>query len=152
MPSPLRRSAIRRKKTLADPAAFDLVTINGDRYPWPAKWCSEADWQSTVLDYAFLGDRETEHFHCTAPQSSRAGWFDLAVFQPNRKVGVLAELKVRDRQGKTTQASPKQKAFIAAGLACGYDVRLWLYPDDEREAWETLTGRWFDELLSGTLK
>lgn len=151
MPSPLRRSPIRRKKTLADPAAFDLVTLHGDHYPWPAKWCSEADWQETVLDYAFRGDRDTEHFHCTAPQRARAGWFDLAVFQPHRKVGILAELKVRDRQGNTKQASPKQKSFIAAGIACGYDVRLWLWPDDEREAFETLTGRSFDDLLSGTL-
>lgn len=147
----LRRSPIRRKPAAHDPEAFEIVTVHGDRYPWPAKHCTEAIWQTTVLDYAFLGDRGTEHFHCTAPQRSRAGWFDLAVFQPNRHVGILTELKVRDRQGNTKQASPKQKAFIAAGIACGYDVRLWLWPDDEREVWETLTGRPFEELLSGAL-
>ena len=147
----LRRSPIRRKKAEHDPEASVLVTVHGDRYPWPARHCTEAIWQATVLDYAYRGDRDTEHFHCTAPQRSCAGYFDLSVFQPKRKVGILAELKVRDRQGNTNQASPKQKAFIAAAVACGYDVRLWLYPDDEREAFEALTGRSFDDLLAGVL-
>ena len=148
----MRRSPIRRKRQpWGDPAAFDLVTAHGDRYPWPARWCTEATWQETVLDYAYRGDRDTKHFHCTAPQTSKAGYFDLSVFQPNRKVGILTELKARDRQGNTNQASAEQKEFIAAGIACGYDVRLWLYPDDEREAFELLTGWSFDDLLAGRI-
>ena len=142
----MRRTAIKRKPRAADRGDFNLVTVNGDVYRWPAKHVSEADWQDFVIDCAFLGDQDTEVWHCKQTRLSKAGWFDLAICQPKRKVGLLCELKARDRQGATKQASADQKRYIAAAIACGYDVRLWLYPDDEREAFETLTGRPWSEV------
>ena len=145
----LKRSPIQRKPRAVDPTAFDIVTQDGDRYPWPASWMSEADWQETVIDYAKFGDRDLKWWHCLDSRKNRRGWFDLVLLQPNRGVAILTELKVRDRQGNTKQASAEQKEFIAAALACNLDVRLWLYPDDQRDAWITLTGRPWQERSGG---
>ena len=125
---------------------FDLITPNGDRYLWPAKHISEAKFQEKVIDYAYVGDKTTKWWHANQTKHSNAGWFDLAIFQPKRKVGILTELKVRDRQGAPNEPTKKQWEYITAAIACGYDVRSWLYPDDEREIWETLTGRPWSEV------
>lgn len=135
----LYRSPIRRRKP--QPVASSIIAGK----PWPAAWMSEADWQETVIAWAMFGDRETEYWHCTRTERSRSGWFDLAIFQPTRKVGVLAELKARDKHGKSNSPSKAQWKFIAAASACGYDVRSWEWPDDAREAWELLTGRPYEE-------
>lgn len=136
----MKRTGIKRTLRVEDPAVFDLLTVKGDRYVWPVKWMSEADFQSNVISWAFRGDPDTKWWHATQTKMSGKGWFDLAIFQPNRKVGILTELKARDRQGNAKAPSKAQWEFIAAAAACGYDVRSWLYPDDEREAFETLTG------------
>jgi len=137
-----KRAGIKRKSVVvsSDVKVFDITTPRGDRYSWPAKHIDEATFQSNVVDYAFQGDQDTEWWHANQTARSRKGWFDLAIFQPNRKVGILTELKVRDLDGTSKQPSKAQWRFIAAATACGYDVRSWLYPDDEREAFETLTG------------
>lgn len=118
--------------------------------PWPAAWMSEKDWQENVISYAFHGDRGLKYWHCTTTKTSHKGWFDLALFQPNRRCGILAELKVRDKEGRSKSPSTYQWEFIAAAGACGYDVRSWQWPDDAEEAWTTLTGmpysaaQWFN--------
>ena len=137
----MKRNPMRRKaRPEGDPAVFDLITPAGDRYVWPVKHQSEKDWQETVEGYAFIGDNRTALWHCNQTMRSRAGWFDLAIFQPTRRKAYLVELKVRDRKGVAYQASAEQKAFVAAAILSGLDARVWLYPDDEREVYEALTG------------
>ena len=143
----LKRTAIKRTPFLRrKPAILRLPDgMKSAGKPWPAAWMDEKTWQECVIDYAFHGDSNMEHFHVTNPQSSRAGFFDLTIFQPTRGVGIMVELKVRDMEGHSKSPSKAQWKFIAAGVACGYDVRSWLWPDDAVEAWETLTGRPYEE-------
>lgn len=144
----MKRTPIRRRPVIeADPAIFTITTKHGDKYLWPVKHISEAEFQKNVIDYAMRGDQATQWWHATQTKHSGKGWFDLAIFQPNRKVGILTELKARDRQGNAKTPSAAQWRFIHAATACGYDVRSWLYPDDEREAFETLTGLSWDSVV-----
>jgi len=141
---PMTRTPIRRRVDAGalNPGEFLMETGEGRVWRWPASWMSEKDWQDTVLDWAVkIGDRDTQHWHCTDSRKSQRGFFDLSIFQPNRKKGLLTELKVRDRKGTANQPSIEQWAFIYAGVACGYDVRVLTFPDNAFEAWEAVTGR-----------
>jgi hypothetical protein len=141
---PLKRAPMKRRIDSAalNPGDFLLETAEGRVWRWPSSWMSEADWQGTVEDWAVkVGDRDTQLWHCRNTRESQKGWFDLAIFQPNRKKGLLTELKVRDRKGVANTPSVDQWAFIYAGIACGYDVRVLTFPDDAFAAWEAVTGR-----------
>lgn len=143
-----RRTPIQRKPVLqAEPAIFTITTKHGDRYLWPVKHITEAEFQENVIDYAFRGDQATKWWHATDPTRSARGWFDLVILQPTRGKALVTELKVRDRKGASKQPRKEQWEYIAAAAACGWDVRSWLYPDDEREAFEALTGLSWDSVV-----
>lgn len=137
----MKRTPIKRRQRPEAPGVFDLVTPFGDRYLWPVRHITEAEFQSHVVDYAFAGDPQTKWWHATDTKRSQRGWFDLVILQPNRGRHIFTELKVRDRRGNAQNPKPHQWEYITAAARCGLDVRSWLYPDDEREAYETLTGR-----------
>lgn len=126
---------------------FLLETHEGRVWRWPASWMSEKDWQGTVEDWALFGDRDAVFWHCRTGDDSRSkrGWFDLSIAQPNRKYGVLTELKVRDRKGDAGEVKADQQTFLYAFTLAGYNVALWTFPDEAFTAWTALTGRSWEE-------
>ncbi len=139
--STLRRTPIKRRPVDNAPVAqFDIVTKDGDVYPWPAKFMDEVrEWQPTVIAWAKLGDPKARTFHVVTTKTSDGGWFDLAIMQPTRGKGFLRELKVRDRHGVANGLSKEQQGFAYDAIASGWDAACWTWPDDGREAFETLT-------------
>lgn len=91
---------------------------------------TEAQFQSAVIDMATMNG--WEHYHPRNSQRSRAGWPDLALWHPRRRIFMLRELKALD--GK---ASPEQIATIASLFAAGVDCRIWA-PSDWLEVQRTL--------------
>ena len=101
---------------------------------WPACWMAEKTWQATVEEWAESYGWTT--WHCRMPQQSKAGWFDLAIMGDG--CGVLAELKARSREGDLKSPTNQQWRYIAAATKAGWDVRVWDWPDDRDEAYDTL--------------
>ena len=152
---PMRRSPIRRvppRVPQSDPAIFEIETKDGDRYIWPVEHMPEegADgWRATVEGWAILGDNDTMIWHAQTSETTRSkkGWFDDAIFQPRRGYHVLAELKVRDREGDANTPSTAQWRYISAALKSGVNVQVWTWPDDGRLAFESLTGQPYEVWL-----
>lgn len=151
----MRRTGIKRRPPTvpqSDPSLFEIVTAAGDAYLWPIKHMEEVkEWQPTVIAWAFLGDPATKWWHCTSAQKSQPGFFDVVILQPTRGFGCLAELKVRDRQGVANPLSTYQQDYLYAAVHSNIDARAWTWPDDAREAFETLTGQPYDDWLSGRI-
>lgn len=135
-PKPFRGRV--RKVAHETEGVFWLETIDGRRWLWPVDWMSEEDWETTLVDWAFKLGGCLKSWHCTTAQRSDPGFFDRVWMFTGRHL--VTEQKVRNRNGVANTTSPDQKAYIAAGLASGLDVRVWTWPDDHDDAWTTLTG------------
>lgn len=120
---------------------FFLETADGARWKWPDMMLTELEWDGTLLDWAFKvpgGTRWKKSWHCTVAQRSDAGFFDRVFLRPGH--AFVAELKRRYADGTANSTSREQDEYIYAAIEAGWDVRVWTYPDDAWEAWETLTG------------
>ena len=150
---PMKRSAIKRRAPAvaqSDPAIFEIVTKDGDAYLWPIRHMEEVkEWMPTVIDWAHFGDPATKHWHANQTQRSDEGFFDVMILQPTRGKALMVETKVRDRAGEAKQPTTAQWSYIYAAIACGWDARVWLWPDDAREAYETLTPYSYDAFKVG---
>lgn len=138
-PKPFRGRV--RKVAHETEGVFWLETIDGRRWLWPVNCMTEAQWDGTLEDWAFKsgGHHVVKSWHCVTPQTSDPGFFDRVYLLKDR--AVFAELKVRYQNGVANGTSTGQKQFIAAGLGAGLDIRVWTFPDDAFDAWETLTGQ-----------
>jgi hypothetical protein len=117
---------------------FTLVTPSGHRWLWPLNCMTEAEWDGTLMDWAFKVGRWKKAWHCTTAQKSEAGFFDRVWLMPGK--ALFTELKVRYASGTANRTSTAQDGYIYAGIEAGLDVRVWTWPDDAADAWVTLTG------------
>lgn len=101
----------------------------------------EVSWQSFVVDLARVHGWlvHVERPARTAngwrtPISGHAGWPDVVLCHPARRMFLVVELK-----SEVGRLSPEQEAWLHALTVAGVDARVWR-PQDRREVMDVLAG------------